>query len=397
MAQQEGEAMAPTQMAVGWSEHPDLRIAAREAATRAQVGLGGTPDAALVWSAGGEDLALPLVVREEFGKIPLAGCHVMGLITPGGLIVNGVGILAIRSEDLDVQTVASSESGEDPWSVSARAARLLLAGRPNRRRFPRGLGLIFGDRGLAEHWGPSVKGWRDFMGSRLKTIGAVTFGPVYNASASHTRALSVFLMEGTVPIGIGVGLGFHPLEHTYTVTKHDGCRVVELNGQSAASVYLSALPNDSPNLEPHDLALLIARHPLGLSGGEEHWLIRNVARIERGGLLMTTELPAGSVVRVMAGDPGRLGQAARDAAATALKKLDGRPALAGVMIMSASRYDLAQTLSVEESKIIHEVIGDATPMIGCLSEAEIGPISGTTPVLHMSSVVVVLFGEKSEA
>ncbi|HLC42647.1 MAG TPA: hypothetical protein VJO34_13615, partial [Methylomirabilota bacterium] len=116
MAQQEGEAMAPTQMAVGWSEHPDLRIAAREAATRAQVGLGGTPDAALVWSAGGEDLALPLVVREEFGKIPLAGCHVMGLITPGGLIVNGVGILAIRSEDLDVQTVASSESGEDPWS-----------------------------------------------------------------------------------------------------------------------------------------------------------------------------------------------------------------------------------------------------------------------------------------
>jgi len=388
--------MATTQMAVGWSKHPDLRTAAREAATRAQVGLGGTPDAALLLSAGGEHPALPLLVREEFGKIPLAGCHAMGLITPRGLSVNGVGILAIRSEEFAVQTVASSESGEDRWLVSARAARLLLAGRPNRRRFPRGLGLIFGDRTVAEHWGPTVKGWREFMGSRLKTVGAVTFGPVYNASTTQTRALAVLLMEGSVPIGVGVGLGFHPLEHTYTVTKHDGCRIVELNGQPAASVYLSALPHDSSELDPHDLSLLIARHPLGLSGGEEHWLIRNVARVERGGLLMTTELSAGSVVRVMAGDPGRLSQAAGEAAATALKKLDGRPPLAGLMIMSASRYDLMQTLSVEESKIIHELIGANIPMIGCLSEAEIGPISGTLPALHMSSVIVVLFGEKGE-
>ena len=253
-----------TQLQIGWSEHPDLLTAAREAATRAEIALGGTPDAALVLSAGGEDEALPRAVRDAFGHIPLGGCHAMGLFTEKGLIVNGVAILAVRSEELDVQTVASAESGEHPWSASARAARLLLAGRPNRRRFPRGLGLLFGDLTLAEHWGPILKGWREFMGTRLKTIGAVTHGPVYHAGTSHARALSVFLMEGTVPIGVGVGQGWTALEHTFTVTKHDGCRVVELNGHPAAPVYLGACPGHASNA-PAALARLIARHPLGLS------------------------------------------------------------------------------------------------------------------------------------
>jgi small ligand-binding sensory domain FIST len=295
--------LTETQVAVSvaWSEAPDPGDAALEAAAQAQAFLGGAPDAAVVFSAGPTKDALPRTVRGVLGPIPLAGCHAKGIITPEGVKDRGVAILALRAgDDLVTQTAASFEEA-DPWLASARVARLLLAGRPSRRRYPRGLALLFEDRWPAEpeRWGEASKGWKEYIGSRVKTVGVVGQGPIYLNSSARAGGLSALLIESAAPIGVGVGMTAHP----------DGLR-----------------------------------------------------------------------------------QAAREAVAMAEFRLKGQPLVAGIMVVSAPRSQL------DGLESLRDLLGHAgAPLIGCLSEAAIGPGSALTPSLQTESVVVALIGEGSQA
>jgi len=276
-------------VSVAWADAPDLCDAVFDAATQAKAFLGGAPDAAVVFSAGPVENALPRMARELLGPIPLAGWHAKGIITSEGVKEPGVAILALRaSDDLAAQSAASSQEA-DPRLASARVARLLLAGRPHRRRYPKGLGLLFGDRSLGERWDQAAKGWRDYIGSRVKTVGVVGGGPIYVNSSAYASGLSALLIERAAPIGVGVGMAPRP----------DGWR-----------------------------------------------------------------------------------QAMREAVAMAERRLKGQPFVAAFVAVSARESQL------DELEIFHHLPGH--PIIGCISEAAIGPWP-TSPSLQ--SAVVVLIGE----
>jgi small ligand-binding sensory domain FIST len=87
-----------------------------------------------------------------------------------------------------------------------------------------------------------------------------------------------------------------------------------------------------------------------------------------------------------------LKQATHEAVNSALKRLDGRGPEAVIMIISASRYELTTAMGLDEREIVQEMVGPNTPLLGCVSEAEIGPITGTQPMLQTGSLVVALFG-----
>jgi hypothetical protein len=263
-------------------------------------------------------------------------------------------------------------------------ARLILSGRPNRRRYPRGVAFAFGDSRVADGADQLTTRWREIMGTRLKNVGGLPAEArgLYCDAVEDPGPLSVLCLEGPGPVGVGVGLGWAPLTLTRMATRTEGCLLHELDGRPAARVYTESIPGSAE--DP-------ARFPLGLAAAEDQWLIRSVIGIEGSSLRLGGELPASAEVRFMTASVDGLQQASRDAVVTALKRLEGQPARALLVIESAGRLAVQNGAARREWETIREHVAPEIPCVGWLSAFELAPDGNGQLALQNGSVVVVAF------
>ena len=375
----------PMECGFGLSQARDLREAALEAAREARERLtGGSPHAALIVVAGE---ALPMaaaIAREVLGPIPIAGGGSGGLLTDAGVVGHGVAVVCFRSEEWVIQSACAGSNAVAPVPAADRVARLILSGRPNRRRYPRGLAVAFGDSRLADGAGPFASRWRQIMGPKLRSVGSIIPNAqmLYCGAVREPGPLSVLCLEGSGPVGVGVGLGWAPLTQTCVTTRTEGCLVHELDGRPAAEVYAEAIPGSAQ--DP-------TRFPLGLATPDEQWLIRSVVGIEGTSLRLGGELPAAGEVRLMAASVNGLHQATRDAVVTALKGLEGQPARALLVMESAARLAVQNGTARREWEMIREQAAPDALCLGWLTAFELVPAGGGQVTLQNGSAVVIAF------
>lgn len=369
----------------GLSQGGDLKEAALEAAREARGRLtGGSPQAALIVTAGEPLPMAGAIAREVLGPIPIAGGGSAGLLSDVGVVRHGVAVVCFRSEEWAIQSACAGSNAVAPVPAADRVARLILSGRPNRRRYPRGLALAFGDSRLADGAAPFASRWREIMGPKLKSVGSIIpdTQEVYCGAVRDPGPLSVLCLEGSGPVGVGVGLGWAPLTRTCITTRTEGCLVHELDGRPAAEVYAEAIPGSAQ--DP-------TRFPLGLATPDEQWLIRSVIGIEGTSLRLGGELPAAGEVRLMAASVNGLHQATRDAVVTALKRLEGQPARALLVIESAARLAVQNGTAQRELEMVREQVTPEAPCLGWLTAFELVPAGGGQVALQNGSVVVIAF------
>jgi hypothetical protein len=370
---------------VGLNQSSDLTAAIRQAAQEARDRLsGGSPHAALVVTAGEALPRAGAIVREVLGPIPIAGGASAGLLTDTGLVSHGVAVVCFRSEEWAIQSACAGSRAIAPVQAADRVARLILSGRPNRRRYPRGVAFAFGDSRVADGADQLTTRWREIMGTRLKNVGGLPAEArgLYCDAVEDPGPLSVLCLEGPGPVGVGVGLGWAPLTLTRMATRTEGCLLHELDGRPAARVYTESIPGSAE--DP-------ARFPLGLAAAEDQWLIRSVIGIEGSSLRLGGELPASAEVRFMTASVDGLQQASRDAVVTALKRLEGQPARALLVIESAGRLAVQNGAARREWETIREHVAPEIPCVGWLSAFELAPDGNGQLALQNGSVVVVAF------
>lgn len=368
----------------GLSQAKDLGDAVREAARQARERLAGTPHAALVVTAGSALPAAGAIAREVLGPIPLAGGPSSALLTDEGKTTHGVAVVCFSSEEWVIQSACAGSGAVAPVLAADRVARLILSGRPNRRRYPRGLALQFGDSRVAEGADRLASRWREIMGPRLKSVGSLPTAAqrLYCDAIPDPGPLSVLCMEGPSPVGVGVGLGWAPLTVTCVATRSEGTLLHELDGRPAAEVYAEAIPGSTE--DP-------TRFPLGVAAPEDQWVIRSVVAIEGTALRLGGELPAGAQVRLMTASTNGLQQATRDAVVTTLKRLEGQPARGLLVLESAARLAVQNGTERREWEIIREQAGSDIPCVGWLTAFELVPAGNGQVALQNGSVVVVAF------
>jgi FIST C domain len=88
---------------------------------------------------------------------------------------------------------------------------------------------------------------------------------------------------------------------------------------------------------------------------------------------------------------------AADAAATAVKRLDGHSLRAALIAESAARYAALGPLARDEWLAMREQIGAEVPCLGWLTSAELGCGGGVTPPSETGSVVVAAIGDSPVA
>ena len=194
-------------VSVGFDTHSDPRRASIEAAEIARAGLGsGTPQLALIVTAGDTATDPVPAVRSVLGPVGVAGGVTTGIFTDAGLFGRGALVVAFATEG-DAASGAACVAAPDLADAGRCAARLVMAGWPFRLRYPRGLGLAFTSSGSPLSF---LESWRQFMGPKMRTVCGVMPGRMVCGTATHRAVASVACLEASYATGLGYAEGFAP-------------------------------------------------------------------------------------------------------------------------------------------------------------------------------------------
>ena len=274
---------------------------------------GRSPSFGFLFASPGRDLRVTLAAACKAAACSeVIGCSTAGEITELGLAHDGVAVLLVASDTsaarvafagrlkIDAQGVArklSSSVGELRKQVGARDARHLTT-----------VLLTDGLSGCGEQLVSELyersQGGAQIVGGAAGDEGefkATHVGAGENASNDAAATLHVF---GTSPWGIGVNHGLRSTTKQMRVTRAIGNVVFELDGEPAFSIYVRHAAARGVALTPENAAPFLVGNELGIHFFER--IIRARAPLAvgaDGSLTCAAEIPQGSMVSILDGDP----------------------------------------------------------------------------------------------
>lgn len=378
---------------IGVSEAPEPERAAAEA-VREALAAPGPAVLALAFSTEHYDpAALATALSRELGTIPWAGCCGAGVIAGERLLWEGLAVGVISGE-LQVGIGVAGPVSEAPFESGRRAVEQALQGfsapPPGLRRAVILLPDAFSGnadhvvQGATREAGAGVAWAGGGAGDNLSFLRSAQF-----AGHSYRDHVVAVVLEAANPFGVGLEHGWQPYGPPVFATNTRGGAVVDLDFTNAFDVYRGTAARHGDEVSRDDFAHFAMRHPLGVPGAPGSYVIRDPLSVEPDGALRClAEVPDGSLLRVMQGEPGALIAAAREAACTARRKTGDVPAFALVFDCVSRARVLGERMG-EELSAMHGVLGRDVPMMGFLTFGEVGAQGGALPQFHNKTTVVL--------
>lgn len=401
---------------VGLSKHDDSRRAGVEAANAAlkQMG-GGSADFCMVFGDVRYDQQQILDgVVSAVGSIPMIGGSGAGQIGNEGPVQDGVSVMTLRSEgEIDVLTAVGEAISKD-----ARAAGHAVAQQVMSR---------FGTRTLSTTWvqvgdeyvsvspytfvmfpdftgdgAEVVSGVARVLPPPVQVIGGTTADNLsfektyqYRNGRVYSDAVAGALLIAQVPTSIGVAHGWCPLGKSMVVTRAEGNRVIELDGNPAIGAYEELFGVNARELIDEPLGRMALTNPFGVPEVTGDYRLRHpVAAQEDGSIVCAATIPEGTVVRVMTATIEENIEAARQATRKALVGLgSSKPTLAMIFDCGARMMLRGMEGARREIAAIREEIGPDVPMVGFYTYGEQAPTLGGPVGFHNETCVVYVIGQ----
>jgi hypothetical protein len=189
--------------------------------------------------------------------------------------------------------------------------------------------------------------------------------------------------------GIGVAHGWQSINDAYRVTESTGNRVISLNWQPAFEVYTQAIFTHSQQVISPDNFFDIAKaYPLGITKLGAELVIRDPIMTQDGCLVCVGDVPQGSFVHIMNGDPSTLPQAAMLARKKAAQSLGAQQqATFQLFIDCISRVLFLGPAFAHE---LAYVVQPGLPMVGALTLGEIANSGADYLEFYNKTAVVAL-------
>jgi hypothetical protein len=388
-----------TVTASGVSRNTDSRLAAVEAVGAALAGLKGErPNFGFLFVSPERDLRTALMAAcKAAACAEIIGCTTAGEITEQGLVHEGVAIMLVAS-DTSVARVAFAERLKaDAAGVARRLCSVVgdlrkqVGGRDVKHLTT--VLLTDGLSGSAErlvtemydrgHGGAQIVGGAagDEGQFRVTRVGAGESGASDAAAALHVFSAG--------PWGVGVNHGLRSTTKPMRVTRATGNVVFELDGEPAFATYVRHAAARGVTLTPDNAGPYLVGNELGIHFFER--IIRARAPLAvgaDGSLSCAAEIPQGSMVSILDGDPPSMVEAARSAALEAKNHL-GAGEAAGVLLFDCvCRGMILQEGFNREVEAVRSVFGEV-PTAGFLTYGEIARYGGRLDGWHNATAVVV--------
>lgn len=344
-------------------------------------------------------------IRTEAKDVPLIGCSDSGEITTQGPDSQSVAVMTLKADQIDFAIGLGKGVKEDSREAGKRVAKDVMekiADKPS-------MFIIFPD-GLTGNGADIVRGTLDVLGEHFPLMGGSagddfkfekTFE--YYEDEVLTDAVVGVGMKGKFAWGVGVRHGWEPIGLPMKVTKSEGAILKELDNKPALRIYQDYFGKKAEELIREPIARMAYTYPLGMSvEGSPELLIRDVVIAnKKGEITCAAEIPQGSEIRLMLGDPEKAINAAREAAENAKAQLKGAPAKAIFVFDCMARCKLlGQGIRTkEEIGAIQEVLGGNVPLIGFYTYGEQAPLAGDInpqtcqSVFHNETMTLLVLGE----
>ena len=382
-----------TNIAIGFSRHPDPKQAFREAAVEIKNQL-NLPSVDLVFI-----LFTPAYARQDalepIERI-LQPIRVIGSATPAIILHDrieprGVAILAVCSSEIQFGSSAidqiSLQNLHDTGLKSARSADT------DAGHIPRQALFCFLN-GLNKNNSHLLSGMQEALGR------AFTFSGNIGHRSDGTRALQLhnyifykdavvsLLVGGPAQVAISAGHGWKPLGKPRIIDEAIGNMIRQIDGKPAVSLYEDYFREELGKGERGNLGDIGLMYPLGISTEKpkEYILRHPVEVLSDGSIICQADVAPGSRVHLMIGDKDACRQAVHDVAVDVRDQLFGKAPRFILIFESYARRKLFGRAVFQEISIIKEILGLTVPILGMYTYGEIGPL-GSAKNTRMSYIL----------
>lgn len=389
----------PTITGSGASRHEDPKVAGREAAMGAISRLRGARCTyGFLFASPGGDLGAALAgVREAAGPIELIGCTTAGEITEEGLIHGGVGVLLVSSDTSAARAAYAPGLRAKPAQVAGALHESASALRKasTARGFWQTATVVLTD-GLAGTGEKLVVDLHDRGPSGSQIVGGAA-GDEGRFKATHVGAGEKASGDAAVAMhvcserrwGVGVNHGLRPTTKPMRVTRATANVVYELDGEPALQAYQRHAAARGVRLTPGNASPYLIANELGIHFFDTITRARApLSAAADGSLTCAAEIPKGSMVSILDGDPVRMVEAARTAALEAKQHLDGGEAAGILLFDCVCRGMILKDGFNNEVDAVRSVFGNV-PVAGFLTYGEIARYQGSLDGWHNATAVVV--------
>lgn len=397
---------------VGFSAEKEAPEAIKEAVRMAKKAVASeTINLAIVFSS--IELASDSLLRtldNLLGAIPIIGSSGAAVITPQGILKNGLVIMLLS---LPAHIYFNTASVTDIRAKTALAAGREMADKLlyGFKGIRRDVSIIFSD-GLIDEGSSLIYGLQERLGRSFPLVGAsasdnLSFSKTYlysNEGIFNDGAIGI-LLGGKLNFGLGIKHGWKPLGKQRDITQAKGNILYEIDNKPAVNIYQEYLTYSIAELKK-DIRRISILYPIGVYlEGEEEYLLRNVISVEdNGALRLQGNVTTGNTVRLMIGTKDSCFDATREATEEAKKGLfnlvsDTQKAGMNNFVLvfdSVSRYTLLRRDAEKEIEIIRAAFGQDMPVIGLYTYGEQAPLRAITyqgqAYFHNQTISILAIG-----
>lgn len=388
-----------TVTATGVSKKKDTGLAAAEAVNAAIAKLSGEkPKFGFVFVSPERDLRVALAAAcKAAGCAEIIGCTTAGEISELGLVHEGLAVLLAASSTSAVK-VAFAERLKTDWQGVAHKlsggvvdVRRQLGARDMKHQTTVLLtdGLSGSGERLVTELYDRAQGGAQIVGGAAGDEGKFKLTHVGAGERTASDAAAAMHVFSASPWGVGVDHGLRSTTKQMRVTRAVGNVVFELDGEPAFATYVRHAAARGVELTPANAAPYLIGNELGIHFFER--IIRARAPLAvgpDGSLSCAADIPQGSMVSILDGDPPSMVEAARSAALEAKEHL-GSGEAAGVLLFDCvCRGMILKDGFDREIEAVRSVFGDV-PTAGFLTYGEIARYRGRLDGWHNATAVVV--------
>ena len=384
-------------VATGTSILSQTEAATKGALRAGMASLQGEPSVGILFGSSKHDLGRALAVAAEtMPRTSFVGASTAGELTERGFTHGAMSAILFSSDDLAFSVKTAGGISRDP----TKAAQVLCSDLDSVTRGALARGLASSTTVLLADTLTSPAEWlvssmRKLSKPHHRIIGgapgddgalkATYTGASGQANVDAATALHMFTRQ---PWGIGVEHGLRPVTAKKTVTKAKGPVIEMIDGKPAFQMFEDYIREQGLNVPADKMIEFVIRNELGVFFFDDICKVRAIHQIRPDGALVSTgEIPEGSSICIVTGEPEALLAASQRAAEEARDGLKGARA-AGVLVFSCfCRSLILGNEFKRELEVIRDVFPD-TPIGGFVTYGEIARFSGRLDGYHNTTVVV---------
>jgi methyl-accepting chemotaxis protein len=386
-----------TRVATGASASGPARTAVANAVRDALAHLDGVkPTFGFLFASADLDLAEGLATASEITRAEIIGCTTAGEITERGLTHGGIALMLVASEattDIRFSTNLKGAPETVARELSSNLPALRKAAAAHDRRHLTTVLLTDGLAGTGERlvnelYDRRVQSGYQIVGGAAADEGrfrATWVGAGSRASTDAAAALHVFSES---PWGMGVDHGLRPTTKQMRVTMAQGNVVHQIDDQPAFAVYQKHAAARNIRLTPENASPYLIGNELGIHFFERISRARAPLSVgPHGSLVCAGEIPKGSMVSILDGEPESMILAATAAATGARARVQGP--VAGVLLFDCVCRGMILKESFRREVDAVRGVFPNVPIAGLLTYGEIGRSHDRLDGWHNATAVVV--------